>query len=161
MWQFSNHGRLKSLVSDSNLTKFRGKYSSKGHNPTTSMVSEQVCRCKSDPKFKGKYSSKGNNPTTSTVSEQVCRRKSDQHLEGSCCLSATLSNCMCCVNRMREREREVIVEASRHQAYCDGWYNSLALVGNTVTMPSFTAICPLCHVNSWLPGNSHHEPPLV
>ena len=40
MWQSTNIGP-KSLVSDSHFTKFKGKYSSKGNNPTISIVSEQ------------------------------------------------------------------------------------------------------------------------
>ena len=37
VWQTTNHGRLKSLISDSHFTKFKGKYFSQGNN----MVPEQ------------------------------------------------------------------------------------------------------------------------
>ena len=37
VWQTTNHGRLKSLISDSHFTNFKGKYFSQGNN----MVPEQ------------------------------------------------------------------------------------------------------------------------
>ena len=40
MRQSTNHAGLKSLESDSPFTKLNGKYSPKGSNPTTSVVSE-------------------------------------------------------------------------------------------------------------------------